>query len=245
MVQQHYTHRSIWISDVHLGMSSSRAKDLLSFLTYNHAQYLYLVGDIFDFWQMRRRWYWPNEYDQLVEKILTDARNGTEVFYIPGNHDVELRRYIGHDVLGVKIAEDVIHITADGRKFWVIHGHQFDFVNNGIHWLSLLGDRIYSMLLRLNRIVNRLGRSMGLTYWSISASLKRCAKVTVSYLGDTERILAEEVRRREVDGVICGHNHYAEICRVGDIWYCNDGDWVESCTALVEDEQGSLQIVSL
>ncbi|MEI6558688.1 MAG: UDP-2,3-diacylglucosamine diphosphatase [Rhodospirillaceae bacterium] len=237
------TYRTIWISDVHLGMQGSKADVLLEFLKQTESETLYLVGDIVDGWRLKRKWHWPQSHNDVVQKILRKARKGTKVWYIPGNHDEAAREYIGTQFGGVTVVEEAIHETADGRRLLVIHGDRFDAVVKYAKWLALVGDHVYVMLLHINGWVNFVRRRLGFSYWSVSAYLKQKAKSAVEYIGNYEVALAEEARRREVDGVICGHIHTAEIRNMEGILYCNDGDWVESCTALVEHASGELEIL--
>ena len=238
------SYRSIWISDVHLGTRGSKAEYLLDFLKYSDSEYLYLVGDIVDGWRLKRNWYWPQSHNDVIQKILRRARKGVNVYYIPGNQDETAREYIGIQFGGVTVVNEIVHQTADGRRFLVIHGDQFDAVVKYAKWLALIGDHAYVMLLYLNTWLNFVRRKLGFTYWSIAAYLKHRAKSAVEYIGNYETALAEEARRREVDGVICGHIHTAEIRNMEGILYCNDGDWVESCTALVEHATGELEIIN-
>jgi UDP-2,3-diacylglucosamine pyrophosphatase LpxH len=235
--------RSIWISDIHLGTRGCQAELLLDFLRCHESEYLYLVGDIVDGWQLRKSWYWPQAHNDVVQKLLRRSRKGAKVFYIPGNHDESFRDFFGMLFGGITVLEDAIHTTADGRRFLVIHGDQFDAVVKYAKWLAHVGDSAYTGLLSLNTWFNHVRRKLGFTYWSLSAYLKHRVKNAVEYIGDYEKALADEARRREVDGVICGHIHSAEIRPMEGVLYCNDGDWVESCTALVELESGELQIV--
>jgi UDP-2,3-diacylglucosamine pyrophosphatase LpxH len=236
--------RSIWISDVHLGTRGCQADLLLDFLRCHDSEYLYLVGDIVDGWRLRRGWYWPQSHNDVVQKVLRRARKGTKVFYIPGNHDEGFRDYVGMHFGGVAVVEDAIHVTADGRRFLVIHGDQFDAVVKYAKWLAHVGDGAYTALLAVNTWFNFVRRKLGFTYWSVSAYLKHKVKNAVEYIGDYEKALADEARRREVDGVICGHIHSAEMRPMEGVLYCNDGDWVESCTALVEHTSGDLEIIN-
>jgi len=236
-------YRSIFISDVHLGSRGSKADFLLDFLKSNESEYLYLVGDIVDGWRLRRSWYWPQAHNDVVQKILRRARKGSKVYYIPGNHDEAAREYLGVQFGGVTVVNELVHSCADGRRFLVIHGDQFDGVVKYAKWLALIGDQAYVILLAINTWFNFVRRKLGFTYWSISAYLKHKAKTAVEYIGNYETALADEARRRQVDGVICGHIHNAEMRDMEGILYCNDGDWVESCTALVEHETGELEII--
>lgn len=235
--------RTIWISDLHLGTSGCQAQALLEFLRTTECDTLYLVGDIIDGWQLRRNWYWPQAHNDVVQKILRKARKGTRVIFIPGNHDEFARRYVAHNFGGVDVVDDCVHVTADGRRLWITHGDLFDGVVQCARWLALLGDTSYTLILRLNRWFNRLRARLGLPYWSLSSYLKLRVKRAVSYVSDFEHALAREAHRRGVHGVVCGHIHHAEIREIEGILYCNDGDWVESLTALVEHADGSLEIV--
>ena len=235
--------RTLWISDLHLGTPGCQAEALLAFLKHTECETLYLVGDIVDGWQLRRQWYWPQAHNDVVQKLLRKARKGTRVIFIPGNHDEFARRYVGHDFGGIEVAEDWIHETADGRKLWVTHGDLFDGVIQCAKWLAHLGDSLYEFTLRLNRHLNSLRARMGLPYWSLSKYLKLKVKRAVSYVGDFETALAREARKRGVHGVVCGHIHHAELREIDGILYANDGDWVESLTALAEHADGRLEII--
>ena len=236
-------YRTIWISDIHLGTRGCKADFLLDFLKHTESDYLYLVGDIIDCWRLRRSWYWHQAHNDVVQKLLRKARKGTKVFYVPGTHDEWLRDYVDLQLGGVWLVEEAIHVTADGRRFLVMHGDKFDGIVKYARWLAILGDHAYTLLLAVNHWYNLWRRRFGYPYWSLSAYLKRRVKDAVSYIDDFEVALAEEARRRGVDGVVCGHIHKAEIRRFGPVLYCNDGDWVESCTALVEHGDGRLEIL--
>ena len=236
-------YRTMWISDVHLGTPGCQAEALLKFLKNSECDTLFLVGDIVDGWQLRRQWYWPQSHNDVVQKLLRKARKGTRVIFVPGNHDEFARRYLGHEFGGIEIADEWIHVTADGRRLWIIHGDLFDGVVQCAAWLAHVGDRLYGVTLRLNRHVNSLRARVGLPYWSLSGYLKQRVKRAVSYIGDFERSVAAEARRRGLDGVVCGHIHHAELREIDGIVYANDGDWVESLTALVEHADGRLEIV--
>ena len=237
----HY--RAIWISDVHLGTSGCQANYLLDFLKHNEANKFYLVGDIIDGWRLKKSFYWPQAHNDVVQKIMRRARKGTKVYYIPGNHDEAAREYLGVQFGGVSVVNELVHTTADGRRFLVIHGDQFDGVVKYAKWLALIGDQAYVVLLVLNTWLNYVRRKLGFTYWSISAYLKHKAKTAVEYIGNYETALADEARRRQVDGVICGHIHNAEMREIEGIEYYNDGDWVEGCTALVEHASGAMEVL--
>ena len=238
-----YHYRTIWISDVHLGTPGCQAYYLLDFLRTHEADTIYLVGDILDGWQLRKSWYWPQAHNDVIRTILGKAKHGTRVVYIPGNHDNLFRDYDGMVFGNVEIRREAIHETADGRRLLVLHGDEFDSVIKASPLLEAPGNRAYSFVLKLNRHVNLLRRAFGFPYWSIAAYLKHKVKNAVEYIGRFEAAVATEGRRRGVDGVVCGHIHHAEIREIGGILYCNDGDWVESCTALVEDHDGELVVL--
>jgi UDP-2,3-diacylglucosamine pyrophosphatase LpxH len=235
--------RAVWISDLHLGTPGCRADALLEFLRDVDCQTLYLVGDIIDGWQLRRSWYWPQAHNDVVQKILRKARKGTHVIFVPGNHDEFARRYVTHNFGGVDVVDDCVHVTADGRRLWVTHGDLFDGVIQCAKWLAYAGDVAYETTLKVNRWFNVARARLGLPYWSLSRYLKLKVKRAVSYVSDFEVAVAREARKRGMHGVVCGHIHHAEMREVDGILYCNDGDWVESLTALVEHHDGRLEIL--
>jgi len=235
--------RTLWISDLHLGTAGCQAEALLDFLKRTECDTLFLVGDIIDGWQLRRQWYWPQAHNDVIQKLLRKARKGTRVIFIPGNHDEFARRYVQHNFGGIDVADDWIHETADGRKLWITHGDRFDAVVQCARWLAHLGDSAYEFTLRLNSRLNSLRARFGLPYWSLSKYLKLKVKRAVSYVGDFEAAVAREARSRGVHGVVCGHIHHAELRMIDGILYANDGDWVESLTALAEHPDGRLEII--
>ena len=236
-------YRSVWISDLHLGTPGCQAQALLDFLKHVESEQLFLVGDIIDGWQLRRSWYWPQAHNDVIQKLLRKARKGTRVVFIPGNHDEFARRYLGHDFGGIEVVEEFFHETADGRKLWITHGDLFDGVIQCATWLAHVGDSLYGFTLRMNRHLNSLRARLGLPYWSLSKYLKLKVKRAVSYVGDFEAALAREARKRGAHGVVCGHIHHAELRQIDGILYANDGDWVESLTALVEHADGRLELI--
>ena len=235
--------RAVWISDIHLGTPGCQAAALLDFLRRIECDTLFLVGDIVDGWQLRRSWYSPQSHNDVVQKLLRKARKGTRVVFVPGNHDEFARRYLGHEFGGIEVVEEWMHVTADGKRLWVTHGDLFDGVIQCAKWLAYVGDWFYELTLRLNRHFNSMRARMGLPYWSLSKYLKQKVKRAVSYVGDFEAALAKEAKKRGADGVVCGHIHHAELREIDGIVYANDGDWVESLTALVEHADGRLEIV--
>ena len=240
---QSHVYRAIFVSDTHLGTPGSQAHALLDFLRRTESRYLYLVGDIIDGWQLKRRWYWHQSHNDVIQKVLRKARKGTEVVYIPGNHDEAARHYADIAFGGVQIRTEAVHETADGRRLLVTHGDLFDGIVLHARWLAFLGDALYTFILKLNRRFNAVRVRLGLPYWSLSQVLKHSVKNAVAYMTAFEEALAREARRRGFDGVVCGHIHKAEIRDIDGILYCNDGDWVESLTALVELQNGQLRIL--
>lgn len=236
-------YKTIFISDIHLGSKACQAELLLDFLKHNDSEKLYLVGDIIDGWRLKRKWYWPQSHNDVVQKILRKARKGTEIIYVPGNHDEGLRRYIGTHFGGIEVRPTDIYEAVNGDKYLVLHGDSFDNVMLYARWLARIGDHAYDLVLRLNTVFNGLRRLMGLRYWSLSAFLKIKVKNAVQFISEFERVLAQEAQKSGVQGVICGHIHHAEMKQYGDVIYMNDGDWVESCTALVEHFDGTWEIV--
>lgn len=236
-------YRSIWISDVHLGCRGCQADFLLDFLQSTESKHLYLVGDIVDVWAMQGGVYWPEAHNNLVRALLEKARNGTRVVYLPGNHDEVFRAHAGVDFGNIAVRDEVVHTTIDGRRFLVTHGDRFDCVVQGGRWLAKLGARAYDALLVANQWVAGLRRALGLGYWSLAAYLKHKVKDAVNYIGNYEQAVAREARGQRLDGLICGHIHHAEMREIEDVLYCNCGDWVESCTALVEHHDGRLELL--
>ena len=235
--------RTVWISDTHLGTSGCNADLLLDFLKAIQPEKLYLVGDIIDGWRLKRGWFWPPRHNDIVRRVLKLANKGTRVVYIPGNHDEVLRDYTGLSFGGVDVVAEAVHTTADGRRLLVLHGDEFDGVVLYAKWLAFLGDYAYAALLHLNVAFNRVRRRFGLPYWSLSAHIKKKVKNAVSFISRFEEAVAHAATERGVDGVVCGHIHSAEIRTFGGVTYYNDGDWVESCTALVEHASGRLEII--
>ena len=235
--------RAAFISDVHLGTRGCQAELLLDFIKHLECDTLYLVGDIIDGWKLKGGWYWPQAHNDVVQKILRLSRKGVNVIYVPGNHDEVARDYIGTHFGGVVVVRDAIHETADGRRFLVTHGDEFDGVVQHAKWLAFLGDWSYRTILMLNAWFNLARRRLGFGYWSLSAFLKVKVKNALQFIEAYESAVAEEARRRGVDGVICGHIHKAEMRDIDGIEYVNDGDWVESCTAIVEHHDGSFELL--
>ena len=239
--RRHY--RVIWISDVHLGTRGCNCALLLDFLDHCDSDMLYLVGDIIDGWRMKKRFYWPERHNAIVRRVMKKAKAGTRVVYIPGNHDEMFRQFSGMNFGGVEIRRSVVHETADGRRLLVLHGDEFDAVVMGQRWLAFAGDAAYNLLLRANVVINAVRRRFDLPYWSLSAHAKHKVKDAVAFISRFEETVAHAAGKRRVDGVVCGHIHTAEMRDFDGVAYYNDGDWVESCTALVEHGDGAMEIL--
>jgi UDP-2,3-diacylglucosamine pyrophosphatase LpxH len=235
--------RTGWISDIHLGTRGCHAEALLEFLRGHEFETLYIVGDLIDVWQLRRGIYWPQSHNDIVQKLLRAGRKGTRVVYIPGNHDEFVSGFLGN-YGAITVAERAIHHTADGRKLLVMHGHELDTVVQNIKWLALVGDIGYQFLLRLNGPVNWMRKRFGLPYWSLSAAVKKSVKNAVSFIGAFEEAIVRYSHQDNVAGVVCGHIHTPVIRTIGNVVYYNCGDWVESLSALVEDFDGQIELIT-
>jgi UDP-2,3-diacylglucosamine pyrophosphatase LpxH len=235
--------RTLFISDVHLGSKAAKADFLLDFLKYHDADTIFLVGDIVDGWRLKRSWYWPQDCNDVIQKLLRKARKGTRVVYIPGNHDEFLRDFPGMHFGGIEVAERMIHEAADGKKYLVLHGDEFDVVVRNARLLAYLGDWAYDMAIMINIGLAAVRRKLGMPYWSFSAWAKLQVKHAVNFIGEFQRVVAEEARKNGADGVICGHIHHAVMEDMDGIRYINTGDWVESCTAIAEHEDGTFELI--
>lgn len=236
-------YRTIWISDVHLGTRGCNAGLLLDFLDSTDSDTLYLVGDIIDGWRLKKKFFWPAAHNEVVRRILARARRGTRVVYIPGNHDEMFRQFTGMSFGGVEIRRAAFHSTADGRRLLVTHGDEFDAVMLAHRWLAFVGDTLYGLMMELNRWTNAVRRRLGMPYWSLSKMAKHKVKNAVEFISRYEEVVARAARDRGVDGVVCGHIHTAEFRIIDGVEYWNDGDWVEGCNALVEHEDGRMEIL--
>jgi UDP-2,3-diacylglucosamine pyrophosphatase LpxH len=237
--------RSVFISDTHLGTRGCRGEFLSDFLRQVSCQHLYLVGDIIDGWRLRKSWYWNDSHDEVLREILNHARRGAKVTYIPGNHDEMFRPWVnvGLELAGIRLRDEAVHVTAAGKRLLILHGDQFDSVVRYAKFIALLGDGAYTAALVMNRWFNTLRWRLGYPYWSLAAWLKQQVKGAVKAIDRFESALAAEARRRGFDGVVCGHIHHAEIREVQGLLYLNSGDWVESCTALVEHHDGTMELI--
>lgn len=239
--RRHY--RTVFLSDVHLGTRACKAELLADFLRHVRFEELYLVGDIVDGWRLKKNWYWDEHHDVVVRKVLKRARKGARVVFVPGNHDEAFRPYVGHALAGIELRREAVHETADGRRLLVVHGDEHDVICQHARWLAHLGDFGYELSVTANRWINGVLAAIGRPYWSLPGFLKRTVKKALEHVDSFEQSLAAEARRRGLDGVVCGHVHTPKIREVDGVLYCNDGDWVDTCTALVEHEDGRLEIV--
>ncbi len=236
-------YRSIFISDVHLGTRNCKADYLLDFLRTSESDFLYLVGDIFDLWEMKKRVFWTESQNAIIGEIIRKSESGTKVIYIPGNHDMWFREMVGSEYRGIRIMLNAEHTTADGRRFFVSHGDEFDTLVRHNRLLLLIGDHAYNWLLKINRLINRLRHLVGKPYWSLSAWLKTRVNNANQYIEKFESVASEQARNGDYNGYICGHIHKSGIRNIQGVLYCNDGDWVEHCTALTEDDNGWLKLL--
>lgn len=235
--------RTVFISDIHLGFKGCSAELLLDFLHHVEMDYLFLVGDIVDVWSMKKSMFWPQTHNNVLRTILGKAKRGTQIIFVPGNHDDVFRDFDGAVFGNLEIHREYIHQDANGRRMLVLHGDEFDSVVKCSPWLAKLGSNLYDVLLAVNPYINWVRRKFDLPHWSLSAYLKQKAKKAVQYIGSFEEAVAEAARRRGVDMVVCGHIHHAEVRDIHGVLYCNDGDWVESCTSLVEDHNGHMRLI--
>jgi UDP-2,3-diacylglucosamine pyrophosphatase LpxH len=236
-------YRAIWISDVHLGYKGCKADYLLDFLRTTECEYLFLVGDIVDIWSMKRTMYWPQSHNNVIRTILGKAKHNTKVIYIPGNHDEVFREYDGMVFGNLQICEEYEYTTADGRRVLMLHGDKYDTMMK-CSWLTeQIGNISYDFLLYINRMVDRLRRHLGFSFWSLSKFIKYKVKNAVNHIRRFETIVAADAKRHGYDVVICGHIHSADIRNIDDVLYCNDGDWIEHCTALVEKQDGTIELI--
>ena len=235
--------RTIWISDVHLGTRGCNAELLIDFLDSTDSETMYLVGDVIDGWRLRKKLFWPAAHNDIVWRILKRARRGTRIIYVPGNHDELFRQFSGMSFGGVQIERAAVHTTAAGRRLLVMHGDEFDAVMLAHRWLAFVGDAAYTLVMGLNRLVNAVRSRLGLPYWSLSKMAKHKVKNAVEFISRFEEVVARAAAARNVDGVVCGHIHTTEMRELAGIDYYNDGDWVESCTALVEHFDGRMEIL--
>ena len=236
--------RTLFLSDIHLGTRACQSERLLAFLREYESDYLYLVGDIVDVWAMKRGFYWPAAHNTIVQKILRMARHNTKVIFVPGNHDEAFRYYLGMSFGGVDIVAEHVHETTDGKRLWVTHGDQYDQITTCHRWVSILGDMSYTVLVHVNRLLSLSRRKLNIGgHWSLADYAKRNVLQAVAFIGDFEKAAVHETVQRKFDGVVCGHIHTPAMKQVDGITYYNCGDWVDSCTALVEHMDGRMELL--
>lgn len=236
-------YKSIWISDIHLGTRGCSSSELLSFLRHTESENLFLVGDIVDMWQLSRKWYWPKEHNEVVQKFLRKSRKGTKVVYIPGNHDEAVRDFLPMMIGDIQVSKEYEYLSISGKKLLVTHGDLYDIITTYHKWLARLGDWGYVTLIEVNRYLNWIRRKLNMGHWSLSSYVKRKVKSAASFIGNFEEALAEACRIRHFDGIIAGHIHHAEIRMIDRILYMNDGDFVESRSALAETHSGDFVVL--
>lgn len=238
-------YRTIWISDLHIGSTQCQADVLLDFLKHNDSETLYLVGDIIDFWSLSKKMYWPRDHNTVIQKILRKARHGTQIFYIPGNHDENVRDYDRYVFGDIEVRNSAIHTSAAGKRFLVVHGDEYDAIARHHQWVAKLGSLGYDWLIELNRFLRPIRRLLGLqSQFSLAAYIKYKVKNVVQFISDYEENIVRTLKNEGLDGVICGHIHHAEIKTIDAFLYINTGDFVESCTAIVEHFDGQLELVN-
>ena len=238
------SYKSVFISDLHLGSKHCNAEKLLKFLDGLETEKLYLVGDIIDGWRLHKKWYWPNKHNKIVQKLIKIAKR-SEVIYITGNHDEFLRTIPDINIGKVTVYNRFDHIGVDGKRYLVTHGDMFDHLmrTRTGRFVMQLGDVAYDGLIYLNLLVNGFRKIFNRPPWSLAKFLKNKAKVAASYIGDFEQEMSTYCKKKGYDGVICGHIHHATIKDFDGVVYMNDGDWCESCTALVETKAGTFEII--
>ncbi len=237
-------YRTIWISDLHIGSTQCQADVLLDFLKYNDSEKLYLVGDIIDFWSLSKKMYWPKTHNTIIQKLLRKARQGTHIIYIPGNHDENVREYDSYVFGDIVVKNSDIHTTAQGKHFLIVHGDEYDMVARHHRWLAQLGSVGYDWLIEINRFLRLVRRIIGMqSHFSLAAFVKFKVKNVVQFMSDYEQSIVYTLKDQNLNGVICGHIHHAEIKSIDNFLYVNTGDFVESCTAIVEHFNGELELI--
>lgn len=240
---QRHVYRTIFISDSHLGAKGCKDVFLAEFLKYNECEKLYLVGDIIDGWRLKKRMFWPQSHTNVIRRILTMSKRGTDVVYVTGNHDDFLRRYSGLNFGNIELCDETVFKAKNGEQFLVVHGDKYDGVIQTQKWLAILGDWSYETLIIINRYFNQIRRKFGMGYWSLSSYVKHKVKGAVSFISAYEEAVVKDCKEQGFTGVICGHIHHPEIRMIDDVQYLNCGDWVESCTAIVETLEGEMKLL--
>lgn len=236
--------RSLFLSDIHLGTKACQAEHLLAFLREHPAENVFLIGDIIDFWAMKRSLAWSPAHNTVVQKMLRRARHGERIIFIPGNHDEALRAHCGTVFGDIRVEHEWVHETADGKRLLLVHGDEFDQVTRHHKWVAVLGDMAYTLLVKINVWLSFARRCLGLSgYWSLAGYAKRKVKTALQFIFDFEENVTRAARARGLDGVVCGHIHWATIRQIDTLLYVNCGDWVDSCTGIVEHHDGRLELI--
>lgn len=243
MVSHTYCYKSIWLSDLHLGSKDCKADYLLDMLSKTRCDTLYLVGDIIDIWALERRFSWPAKHNQVIDALINKANNGTRVIYLPGNHDEKIKKYLGMTFAKIEIHPEIIHTTVSGQKLLITHGDVFDGDVCLGKWQSILGDLLYDLLLFLNRSCFRLRKLLGCRYWSLAGYIKNKVKGANDAIKRYQLAAVNYAKKKSVDGIICGHIHQPDVQIIDNCLYCNDGDWIENCTLLAENLDGSIELI--
>lgn len=236
-------HKTIFLSDIHLGYKDCKAEFLLDFLDKNHAEQIYLIGDIVDLWALKRQFYWPASHNAVLSRLVELSRKGTQITYLPGNHDEDLKAYSEEKFNDIVVTKRTIHTTASGKQLLLLHGDDFDSDVCLSKFAAKLGDTLYDFLLFMNRHFNRIRRKFGYHYWSLASHIKSKVPKANEAIARYKHAALKEAKKLGLDGVVCGHIHHPEIEIKDDVMYCNDGDWIENCTALVESFTGDLAII--
>jgi UDP-2,3-diacylglucosamine pyrophosphatase LpxH len=236
-------YKSVFISDIHLGARMSQAESLLEFLKTFECENLFLVGDIIDGWALSKNFYWPQQHNDVIQKLLRRSRKGENIIYLPGNHDEFLRSFGEHDFGNIKLVDHFVYTGLNDKKYLIIHGDQFDAVIKKMKWLAHLGTWAYDAMIRINVMVSYIRKFLNLPYWSLSAWAKYKVKKAVNFIGDFETNLTDYAKSKDADGIICGHIHHANMRDINGMHYINCGDWVESLTAIVEHTDGTWELI--
>ena len=243
MAAQSYHYKSVWLSDLHLGSKDCKADYLLDMLSKTSCETLYLVGDVIDIWALERRFSWPEKHNQVVDALIKKAQSGTKVIYLPGNHDEKVKKYIGMTFAEVEIKQEVIHTTNAGKKMLITHGDVFDGEVCLGKWQAVLGDILYDLLLFLNRCCFSMRKTFGFGYWSLAGYIKGRVKGANEAIKRYQHAAIKYAKQKGADGIICGHIHQPDVQMINGYLYCNDGDWIENCTLLAENLDGSIELI--
>ena len=237
------SYRTIWLSDIHLGDRHCKADYLLEFLGAIRCETLFLVGDIVDLWSLSNRWHWPAQHSAVLRRLMELADGGTRVVYVPGNHDEPIRDFVGNAFGKIAIERQAVHLSASGKRLLITHGDEFESWIRCSVFTRLLGCASYEALLRLNRAYNRWRSWHGKPYWSLATYVKHRVANARRAIDSFEQAASAHARERDFDGIVCGHIHHPSQREIDGILYCNDGDWVENCTALAETAAGALELL--